>query len=179
MSLGRTTYIGPQHVLNTALGAEKTTVDSNGTLVVLEPFSLPLPSAVSCPHDGYRLTTVGDNLTWATTNGLLVGSGHVPEPVKTTYLNHSFGGDLSLMTEFTLVGSGGEGFVRAKAELDCVVPPRSPNVAIGWNNVSVMMWPPTDMSNRFGLNTQIALVEHDGNNLTWSPMSSAPSIAMN
>ena len=148
MSMGRTTYIGPQHVLNTAAGVDKAILDSNGTLIVSDPFSIPLPSAVACPHDGYRLTTVGDNLTWATTNGILVASAHVPEPAKTTYLNHSFGGDISIMSDFTLLGSGGEHFVRAKAELDCVVPPLLPSLAIGWNNVSVMSWPPEQMSDR-------------------------------
>lgn len=179
MSMGRTTYIGPQHVLNTAAGVDKAILDSNGTLIVSDPFSIPLPSAVACPHDGYRLTTVGDNLTWATTNGILVASAHVPEPVKTTYLNHSFGGDISIMSDFTLIGSGGEHFVRAKAELDCVVPPLLPSLAIGWNNVSVMSWPPEQMSDRLGLNTQLAMVEHNGNNITWSPNSLAPSVPMN
>mgnify|MGYP001260253671 FL=1 len=178
MSLGRTTYIGPQHVLNTPIGASKALIDGNGTLVVSDSFSIPLASAVSCPHDGYRLTTVGDNLTWATTSGLLVASAHLPAS-ELTYLNHSFGGDISLMTEFTLLGSGGERFVRAKAELDCVVPPLRPNLSIGWNNVSVMTWPPSQMSAHLGLNTYLAMVEHDGNNVSWAQNSTAPSISMN
>ena len=109
----------------------------------------------TCPHDGYRLTTVGDNLTWLTTNGQLIASAHVPGREPTTYLNHSLGGRIGLMNDFTIAANGGEAFVRAKAEPDCVSPPERPHLALGWNNVSVMAWPPSGMSNHIGLNIHL------------------------
>ena len=179
LSMGRTTYIGPQHVLNTVAGAANAAVDANGRLVVAGVFSIPLPSAPACPHDGYRLTTVGDNLTWATPNGQLVASAHVSAPQKTTYLNHSLGGEMALMPQFTLLASGGETFVRAKAELDCIVPPRGPHLSIGDNNVSVMSWPPSSMDSHFGLNTQWSSVDANGSDVLWSLNQTPPSIFMN
>ena len=178
LSVGRTTYIGPQHVLDNAAGSVASTMDANGTLLVAAPFSITVPSFVACPHDGYRLTTVGDNLTWATTNGQLVASAHQPEPVKTTYLNHSLGGKIGLMTDFTLIGAGGESFVRAKAELDCVVPPKAPEMTLGWNNVSVMTWPPSGMDDHLGLNTRWSHAEHNGSDVLWLSNESSPSLAM-
>ncbi len=178
LSLGRTTYIGPQHVLDTTAGSAVSTKDANGTLQIAGPFSIPLPSFEACPHDGYRLTTVGDNLTWSTNNGQLVASAHLPGPVKTTYLNHSLGGEIALMTDFTLTGIGGEAFVRAKAELDCVVPPQAPALALGWNNVSVMTWPPSGMSDSFGLNTHWSSAEHNGVDVLWAPNRSSPSVTV-
>ena len=132
----------------------------------------------TCPHDGYRLTTVGDNLTWLTTNGQVVASAHVPGREPTTYLNHSLGGRIGLMSEFTIAANGGEAFVRAKAEPDCVSPPERPHLALGWNNVSVMEWPPSGMSNHIGLNTHLLRAEHQGTNLMWNPSAPSPSIAM-
>ena len=80
-------------------------VDSNGTLQVIAP-SIDLPASVAYAHDGYRLTTVGDNLTWATST---VKWSALPMflPLQTTYLNHSLG-DIGLIPSFTLVASGGE-----------------------------------------------------------------------
>ena len=179
LSVGRTTYIGPQHVMNTVSGAINAAVDANGRLVVSGPFSIPLLSAPACPHDGYRLTTVGDNLTWLTPNGQLVASAHVPGPQKTTYLNHSLGGDVALMSEFTLQALGGETFVRAKAELDCITPPKRPSLAIGENNVSVMTWPPSAMDAHFGLNTQWSAVDHNGSNASWPMNQPSPTLGMN
>ena len=176
LSLGRTTYIGPQHIVDNQVASSSVTVDSNGTLQVTAPFSIDLPASVACPHDGYRLTTVGDNLTWATSNGQLVGSAYVPAPAKTTYLNHSLGGDIGLIPSFTLVASGGESFIRAKAELDCVVPPQAPSMALGWNNVSVMTWPPNGMADLFGMNTQWNGADHNGNDVLWEPDEPAPNL---
>ena len=179
LSLGRTTYIGPQHVLDGTAGSAVASMDANGALLVAAPFSMVLPAFVACPHDGYRLTTVGDNLTWSTTNGQLTASAHLPEPVKTTYLNHSLGGEIGLMPEFTISAVGGEIFVRAKAELDCVVPPQAAAMTLGWNNVSVMTWPPEGMDDRLGLNTHWNSAEHDGTDVLWSPNETAPAIALN
>ena len=178
LSLGRTTYIGPQHVLDTTVGSTAASMDANGTLRVDSPFSISLPTFVACPHDGYRLTTVGDNLTWATANGQLVASSHRPVPVKTTYLNHSLGGDIALMPQFTLIASGGEAFVRAKAELDCVVPPQAPAMTLGWNNVSVMSWPPAGMDDLLGLNTQWSSADRNGTDVLWASNEASPSITM-
>ena len=178
LSVGRTTYIGPQHLLDSAVSSTVSTMDTNGTLHVAAPFSMPLPGFVACPHDGYRLTTVGDNLTWATTNGQLVASVHQPEPVKTTYLNHSLGGEIGLVPGFTLTATGGEAFVRAKAELDCVVPPLAPSLSLGLNNVSVMTWPPNNMDDHFGLNTRWSFAEHNGTDVLWAPNETAPSLSM-
>ena len=155
--------------MDSQVASSSVTVDSNGTLQVTAPFSIDLPASVACPHDGYRLTNVGDNLTWATSNGQLVGSAYVPAPAKTTYLNHSLGGDIGLIPSFTLVASGGESFIRAKAELDCVVPPQAPSMALGWNNVSVMTWPPNGMTDLFGMNTQWNGADHNGNDVLWGP----------
>ncbi|MAH41118.1 MAG: hypothetical protein CMO41_02585 [Verrucomicrobiales bacterium] len=177
LSVGRTTYIGPQHIVNSPAG-DNAMVDSNGTLRVTGSFTLPLSSMATCPHDGYRLTTVGDNLTWLTTNGQLIASAHVPGREPTTYLNHSLGGRIGLMNDFTIAANGGEAFVRAKAEPDCVSPPERPHLALGWNNVSVMAWPPSGMSNHIGLNIHLSRAEHNGTNLTWSPSAPTPSIAM-
>ena len=179
LSVGRTTYVGPQHVLNTAAGAANAAMDANGRLIVSGAFSTPLPSIAACPHDGYRLTTVGDNLTWSTPNGQLVASAHVPGPQKTTFLNHSLGGEVALMPAFTLQASGGETFVRAKAELDCIVPPVGPRLAIGANNVPVMSWPPNSMDSHFGLNTRWSSVDNNGSDLTWSAHETSPRITMN
>ena len=112
-----------------------------------------------------------DNLTWATSNGQLVGSAYVPAPAKTTYLNHSLGGDIGLIPSFTLVASGGESFIRAKAELDCVVPPQAPSMALGWNNVSVMTWPPNGMTDLFGMYTQWNGADHNGTTFSGGPTS--------
>lgn len=179
MSFGRTTYIGPQHVMNTVSGSANALVDDNGTLNVVGAFSTPLFSPLACPFDGYRITTFGDNLTWATPNGQLVASAHVPGRVKTTYLNHSLGGDIATTPAFTLVASGGEQFIRAKAELDCVLPPTAPHLSIGWNNVSVMEWPPNGMDALFGLNTQWTSVVHNGLNMTAGNNTAHPIIATN
>ncbi|MFZ8906778.1 MAG: hypothetical protein ACO2Y2_05420 [Poseidonia sp.] len=177
LSVGRTTYIGPQHIINSPAG-NNTIMDANGTLRVTGSFSLPLSSMATCPHDGYRLTTVGDNLTWLTTHGQVVASAHVPGREATTYLNHSLGGRIGLMTDFTIAASGGEAFVRAKAEPDCVSPPEGPHLALGWNNVSVMLWPPSSMSDHIGLNTHLSHVEHNGTIITWNHSAPSPSIAM-
>ncbi|MGB0378217.1 MAG: hypothetical protein ACPGGE_05280, partial [Poseidonia sp.] len=83
-----------------------------------------------------------------------------------------------LVNEFTIAANGGEAFVRAKAELDCVSPPERPHLALGWNNVSVMAWPPSGMSDHIGLNTHLSRVEHSGTNLTWNRSAPSPSIAM-
>ena len=178
LSLGRTTYIGPHHVLNDPAGANSAVLDSNGTLHLTSPLSMPLQALASCPFDGYRITTVGDNLTWGTTNGQVVASAHVPGRQATTYLNHSLGGGIALTTGFTLLANGGEAFVRAKAELDCVTPPRAPDLALGWTNVSVMSWPPANMTDHFGLNTRWSHVDHNSSALTWGPEEQAPNVRM-
>ena len=178
LSVGRTTYIGPQHVLDRPSGAATSSMDENGTLQVAAPFSLPLPRFVACPHDGYRLTTVGDNLTWTTPNGQVVASSHSPSPIKTTFLNHSLGGAMALMPAFTLTATGGETFVRAKAELDCVIPPQAPSMTLGWNNVSVMTWPPIGMDDHLGLNTRWTQAVHNGSDILWAHNESSPSIPM-
>ena len=177
LSVGRTTYLSPQHVINSSVGSNAV-MDSNGTLRVTGSFTLPLSPMATCPHDGYRLTTVGDNLTWLTTNGQVVASAYVPGREATTYLNHSLGGRIGLATDFTIAANGGEAFVRAKAELDCVSPPERPHLALGWNNVSVMSWPSSGMSEHFGLNTHLSRVEHNGTNITWNRSTASPSIAV-
>ena len=177
LSLGRTTYIGPQHIINSSVGSNAV-MDNNGSLRVSGSFTLPLPPMVACPYDGYRITTVGDNLTWLTTNGLVVASAHVPGREATTYLNHSLGGGIELATGFSIAANGGETFVRAKAELDCVAPPVNPHLALGWNNVSVMTWPPDEMSDHLGLNTHLSSVEHHGTNVSWNRTEPSPSVPM-
>ena len=177
LSVGRTTYIGPQHIVDSSVGSNAA-MDSDGALRVTGAFTLPLTSMAACPHDGYRITTVGDNLTWLTTNGLVVASAHVPGREATTYLNHSLGGSIELATGFSIAASGGETFVRAKAELDCVNPPTGPHLALGWSNVSVMTWPPDDMSGHIGLNTHLSSVDHNGTNVSWNRTEPSPSVMM-
>ena len=62
LSVGRTTYIGPQHVLDNAAGSVASTMDANGTLLGRCSVFHHRAFCV-CPHDGYHLTTVGDNPT--------------------------------------------------------------------------------------------------------------------
>ena len=113
-----------------------------------------------------------------TTNGLVVASAHVPGREATTYINHSLGGSIELATGFSIAAGGGETFVRAKAELDCVIPPVGPNLALGWSNVSVMTWPPEDMSDHIGLNTHLSSVDHNGTNVSWNRTEPSPSVMM-
>ena len=178
LSLGRATYIGPSHVRGFADGLNATHINADGQLVVQDPFSLVLPSFVACPFDGFRSTTIGDNLTFAMTNQQLLSSAYVPQPSATTYRNFSLGGDLAVLPAFTLSGSGGEVFERAKIELDCVRPTNGPQLDLGWNNATVFDWPPSGMSTTFGLNAQWAGVVVNGTPLVWQPGQAAPSLSV-
>ena len=178
LSLGRTTYIGPSHVRGYADGLNATQINADGQLVVQDPFSLVLPSFVACPFDGFRSTTFGDNLTIAMTNQQLLSSAHVLQPAATTYRNFSLGGDLAVLPAFTLSGSGGEVFERAKIELDCVRPTDDPQLDLGWNNATVFDWPPSGMSTTFGLNAQWAGALVNGTPLVWQPEQAAPSLSV-
>ncbi len=179
MTLGRTAFIGPEHVLAYPDGANASSVNADGDLVVHAPFSLPLPAMLACPFDGYRVTNIGDNLTWTMAQPQLYASSHQSEPVKTTYLNYSLSGQLSVNPTFTVSASGGEVVERSKAELDCVRPTEGPELKLGWNNATVFDWPPSGMSATFGLNGRLAEIDHAGGSATWDPSVPVPSFALN
>ena len=178
MTVGRTVFVGPSHIMAYSDGANVSTINSDGDLVVSSPFSIPLPSASNCPHDGYRLTTYGDNLTWQTPLGQLTSSAFIPHPEKKTYLNHSLGGAIEIMTPFTISASGGEVFERAKAEFDCARPTESPLFELGWNNATLFDWPPAGMSQTFGLNTQWTNLSTSVSSLEWNGSQPKPTVAM-
>ena len=85
--LGRTTYIGPQHIVDSQVASSSVTVDSNGTLQVTAPFSIDLPASVACPHDGYRqpplaTTSPGPRPTvnWSALLCSCTCKNHLPQP---------------------------------------------------------------------------------------------------
>ena len=49
-------------------------------------------------------------------------------------------------------------------------------MALGWNNVSVMTWPPNGMTDLFGMNTQWNGADHNGNDVLWGPDEPAPTL---
>ena len=179
MTLGRTAYIGPEHVLADPNAANAASVNPDGDLVVDAPFSMSVSMPVACPFDGYRVTNIGDNLTWVMAQNQLLSSAHLAQPAKTTYLNYSLGGQLSVLPAFTVSASGGEVVERSKVELDCVRPTESPSLALGWNNATVFDWPPTAMSTLFGLNSQWSEVELNGDAVTWNPTAPSPTTSVN
>ncbi len=178
MVLGRTVFIGPSHVLSTPAGANASTLNGEGHLMVHAPFSYTLPSFVACPHDGYRITNIGDNLSWGVANRLLTGSAHLPQPVKTTYLNYSLSGGLAVSPSIVLSASGGEHVERSKMEFDCVRPTIGPSLQLGWGNISVLDWPPEGMSSTFGLNTRWSHLEHNATTVMWNTSAPSPSFAL-
>ena len=175
MALGRTVFIGPAHVQSTPQGANATSINAEGHLVVDAPFTYTLPSFVSCPHDGFRITNIGDNLTWTTPQQLLLSNAHVAQPVKTTYLNYSLSGSLSVLTSMVVAANGGEQIERSKLELDCVRPTVGPTLQLGWNNASVFSWPPEGMSATFGMNTRWSQLNHNGSVVNWNASTPSPS----
>jgi hypothetical protein len=170
--LGRTVFIGPEHVRATSDGASATTVNGNGELVVNAPFSIGLAPNVVCPYDGFRLTSYGDNLTLQMPNQQLNSYAYIPQPRETTFRNYSLSGDMAVVSGFTLSAFGGEVFERAKVEFDCVRPTVDPHLKLGWNNDTVFDWPPDGMATTFGLNTQWSEVNDDGLVTPWN--SSVP-----
>ena len=132
----------------------------------------------ACPHDGYRITTVGDNLTWLTTNGLVVASAHVPGREATTYLNHSLGGSIDSQLDFPSLPAAGKPSFERKQNWTVSHSPTGPHLALGWSNVSVMTWPPDDMSGHIGLNTHLSSVDHNGTNVSWNRTEPSPSVMM-
>lgn len=178
MVLGRTAFLSPQHVLQHPDGQNASTINGEGELVVQDPFSLNLPAFAACPFDGYRLTTVGDNLTWQLPSQQLISLSYVSYPKATTYSNYSLGGELSVYPSFTLAASGGEVVERAKVELDCVRPTDGPSLALGWNNASVFDWPPSGMADTLGLNTRWSETTHAGTTEAWNPTDASPSFQL-
>lgn len=179
MALGRTVFIGPEKVLAHPDGANASSVDADGRLIVNAPFSLALSTPVACPFDGYRVTNIGDNLTWSMSQQQLLSSAHLAQPVKTTYLNYSLSGQLAVHPTFTVSASGGETVERSKAELDCVRPTENPSLDLGWNNASVFEWPPSGMSATFGLNARWDRVAFNGTSAAWDPTVPVSAYALN
>jgi hypothetical protein len=177
--MGRTVFIGPEHVRATSSGANATTVNGDGDLVVNTPFTLILPELVVCPFDGYRLTNFGDNLTFQLLNQQLVSSAYVAQPSKTTFRNYTLGGELAVVADMTLSAVGGEVFERAKVEFDCVRPTVGPHVNLGWNNATVFDWPPEGMAPTFGLNTQWSETVAAGVTSVWEVDSPSASFELN
>ena len=177
LSLGRTTYIDASHVRTDAQAMNATSVDNDGNLVVQSAFSLSLPAWTSCPHNGYRLTTYGDNLTWNVAGSLLQSSAHVAAP-KTTYLNHTFGGPIRDGYSVVLQATGGETFERAKMERDCVKPTLSPHLELGLTKATVFSWPPQGMSSTFGINTQPSGVDVNGLMNAWNASARSPRLTL-
>lgn len=175
MVLGRTAFLSAAHVHQYPTGQNASTINGNGELSVASPFSLTFPTFAACPFDGYRLTTVGDNLTWQLPNQQLISQSFVQQPTKTTYSNYSLGGGLSVSPSFTLSASGGEVVERAKVELDCVRPTESPMLALGWNNATVFDWPPQGMAETFGLNTRWSETTHAALTEDWNISEPSPS----
>ncbi|RJU96597.1 MAG: hypothetical protein DWC10_06295 [Candidatus Poseidoniales archaeon] len=179
MVLGRTVFLGPQHIMDLTSGQHVASINDDGALEIHAPFSLSLPEYSACPFDGFRLITVGDNLTWNMPNQQLISMGHVAQPQKTTYLNHSLGGDLRVSPALTVSASGGEVVERAKLEFDCVRPTQQPSLRLGWNNLTVFDWPPDGMGPSFGLNDHWSETYHASTALGWNETAPSPQFHLN
>ena len=178
LSVGQTVFIGPHHITSSQQGTNTVYIDSNGSLVVTAPFSHPIQPRLTCPYDGYRLTTVGDNLTLTSSVGQLVASSHRSNPKKTTTMNYSLSGDLDTASNLMLSGTGGEVFERAKVVFDCARPAQSPKLSLGLNNASVFDWPLNGMSPEFGINTAWTNVSTNTTEVLWSDEQSAPALSL-
>ena len=172
LGVGRTHYLDAEHLRHYSDVVNVSTVDKKGHLVVSGPFNIELPSMNYCPHNGFRTVTYGDNLTWMTTNSQLFTSYHEAQPAM-TLLNYSLLDKPELSRTLAIQGLGGEIFERGKISLDCFKPTTSPEIRLGWNNLSVFDWPLGPMSPTFGLNQYWADVDYNGTTSSWDPHAPA------
>jgi len=173
LSVGRTHYFDAEHLRDYSDVINVSTVDKKGHLVISGPFDIEVPSMNFCPHDGFRIVSYGDNLTWMTTNAQLFTSYNEVRP-SMTLMNYSLLAKPELSRPLSIQAQGGEIFERGKISLDCFKPTDSPEVRLGWNNLSVFEWPVGSMSPTFGLNQNWADVDYNGTISSWD--SDAPAL---
>jgi len=166
LSVGRTYYLDAEHLRQNSDVLNVSTVDKKGHLVVSGPFDVELSPMNYCPHDGFRIVSYGDNLTWTTTNAQLFTSYHQVQPFM-TLLNYSLLAKPDLSRPLSIQAQGGEVFERGKVSLDCFKPSTSPEVRLGWSNISVFNWPIGGMSPTFGLNQYWTDVNDNGTLSLW------------
>jgi len=138
LGVGSTAYASPASLMATPGVAGNAYIDTEGDLLFLQAMSVPVTTGTVCPMTEVRIQSYGDNISWAVNQAAVPLTGWTAGASPLVDHNLTLSGRPALTISTQLSVTGGERFERARVDVHCLTPPAGVDLALGWNNATLL-----------------------------------------
>ena len=138
-------------------------LSSDFEITTQQPSFVKIQTPSFCPHIGATMTSIGDNISLYSSL-FNIESTYYDESFNFRKLN--FSNDeaisLSLSDEIQITLLSGQEFTKFSYTPICANAPENPSIQLGTQNQSIFSWPSENLTNYFGLTTNLTSISSGG-----------------